>query len=138
MPSSVSSTRVDGCSRESAAVASANRRIDASSGMRTPMRSTRRPKNGVATATMMLEIAMALEISPRPKPRSCATGLRKVPAANTLIAPCPTMRATPDAIAIHHLLRRRPSLIVLSPDYARGEVEVETDLLRRREVEALE
>src|ERR1019366_5523896 len=55
---------------------------------------------------MILETAIAVEISPRPKPSSCETGFRKTPAANTLIAPCPTTSATADAATIDHLFCR--------------------------------
>ena len=61
----------------------------------------------------MFEPAIAVEISPRPKPSSYATGLRKTPAANTLIAPCPAIKAKADASTIHQ--RFRVLLMAISP-----------------------
>jgi hypothetical protein len=90
---------VEGCSRLIAATDAANRTMDVNSIGRTPRVSIRRPKNGVARAVRIDELPMAVEIVPRPNPSSCATGFMNTPAANTLIAPCPT------TTTMTHLLR---------------------------------
>ncbi len=93
---------VDAVSNDKAAVAKANSATDPSSMGRTPNRSTSRPKNGIISAVTTDDRPMAVEISPRPNPSSCATGFKNTPAAKTLIEPCPTIRPSIEAKTIHH------------------------------------
>src|ERR1700728_4063555 len=78
--------------------------MDMASGVRTPKRSIRRPKNGDATAVMTLDMPMAVAMSPRPKPSSWEIGLINVPVAKTLIGPWLATSANEEAATIDQRL----------------------------------
>jgi len=63
--------------------------------------------------------AMAEATNPRPKPSSCATGLRKTPRVN-VYRPCPTIKPNTDARTTHH--RFRKICLMLSPAGHNSEV----------------
>src|SRR5579862_2161543 len=78
--------------------------MDSASGVRTPKRSIMRPKTGDATAVMTLDTPIAVAMSPRPKPSSCAIGLINIPVAKTLMGPWLATRANEEAATIDQRL----------------------------------
>ena len=71
--------------------------------VRTPRRSSRRPKIGVAIALRTKLIPNAVDSVPRPKPSSSVIGLMKRLALNNCMVPDENISAIAEAPAIHHL-----------------------------------
>ena len=94
---------MEACSIDRAAVARANKTSMGSMTDRKLRRSNIRPVNGFITTQAILAKAIADEITPRPKWRSCANGLMNMPFPNTMMDAWPKIRARADAKTTHHL-----------------------------------
>src|SRR5262249_40395150 len=77
---------------------------------RVPQRSMSQPTTGHANAVSHVALHRAVDRSPRLRPRSSVTGLRKTPNEKIRMEPVPTSKPQAQANTIHQRLARIPPI----------------------------